>query len=679
MTFENLDIIKPILDAILEEGYITPSEIQQEALPLILEGRDLLASAQTGTGKTAAFALPIIQSLYLNKEDQNKRGPIKALVLAPTRELAEQIKASFKIYASKINVKVGAIYGGASQKAQEGMLNKGIDVLVATPGRLIDLMNQKIVKLNEVEYFVLDEADTLLDMGFIRDVKFIKGFIPKERQTLMFSATISKEVSSLASELLVDPVQLELAPPTMMLDKINHSVFFIDKKNKKEALLDLLTQPELESVLVFTRTKHGANKLVTYLEEYGLECDAIHGNKSQNKRQQALDDFKARKLRVLVATDIAARGIDINELSHVINFDLPESPETYIHRIGRTGRKGLKGEAYSFCSPDERGLLREIEKHTGLTLKVKELVPVSEDSKFRKVIDIILDNEKKNKEENIKTREKTLASTSPRDFGQKRENSKKTKNMYHNKAAEAFIEVEEETKKSRSASFKKTKKSYNKQNPEFANFEVSEEATDSRAKNTYGDKRERSRSSYNDRRVSEKRAYGKSTSERGDRSYGKPYAERGEKKSYGEKDNKRSYRYDDRAPSRGNARKSNGDTSFGRKSYNDSEAARSENFRAMTDRPSRGPRKAYGDKNSRSNEGRDKRSSWNKDGYSKNVEFTGRPKSPNRPKRDNRDKGHVDVTEKELYSKKPASRSYGNKSRSAYKSSKPKNRNFRKD
>lgn len=385
MTFQNLEIIRPILDAISLEGYENPSPIQVEAMPIIFSGRDLLASAQTGTGKTAAFAIPIVQSLHLNKIPDTPRI-IKALVLAPTRELAEQIKVSFRTYIGQLNLKVGAVYGGVAQKGQESMLNKGIDILIATPGRLIDLMKQKLVKLSEVKYFVLDEADTLLDMGFINDVKYIKGFIPRERQTMMFSATISKSVANLASTLLNDPQQLELAPADLMLENINHSMFYANKNHKNELLLDLLTNPTLVSVLVFTRTKRGANDLAKFLGEYGLKVDAIHGNKTQGKRQLALDNFKTRKTRVLIATDIAARGIDIDDLSHVINYDLPENGETYVHRIGRTGRKGLKGEAISFVSKNEVGLLKAIQRHTGLDIKVLKLEPVKADSKFQKVV-----------------------------------------------------------------------------------------------------------------------------------------------------------------------------------------------------------------------------------------------------------------------------------------------------
>ncbi len=387
MTFKDLKIIDPILVAIDKEGYDTPSPIQVEAIPLLLAGHDLLASAQTGTGKTAAFAIPIIQNIIKDKASEAEPGNriLRALILAPTRELAEQIKQSFKTYAGDLNIKTGAIYGGASQRAQEVMLKKGLDVLIATPGRLMDLMKQKIVKLNTVKYFVLDEADNLLDMGFIKDVRYIKGFVPKTRQTMMFSATISLEIANLSTELLAMPKTLSMAPPQLMLDTIRHAVFFVEKKDKFELLLDLLTNKELASVLVFMRTKHTANKLVEQLEEYGVRVDAIHGNKSQNARQKALNDFKAKKIRVLIATDIAARGIDIDDLTHVINFDLPDTAETYVHRIGRTGRRGLSGEAYTFCSNAERPLLKAVEKFTNLKLEVLTLEPVSADSKFKKI------------------------------------------------------------------------------------------------------------------------------------------------------------------------------------------------------------------------------------------------------------------------------------------------------
>ncbi len=372
MKFEELNIIAPILKAIAHEGYLEPSPIQEQSIPVLLEGRDILASAQTGTGKTAAFAVPIIQGLYNQDKDPGYKKHIQALILAPTRELAEQIKDSFRNYSRNLGIKTEVVYGGVSQRNQETALNRGFDVLIATPGRLIDLMNQRLVNLNSVKYFVLDEADRMLDMGFIHDVKRIVSSMPKERQTMLFSATIPNEILKLANDLLVNPVRIEVTPPEAMIDKIKQSVFHVAKKDKSSLLLDLLVNQKLESVLIFTRTKHGANKLVKELQGYGVKADAIHGNKSQSKRQAALLAFKTKKLRVLVATDIAARGIDINELSHVINYDLPETPETYVHRMGRTGRAGLSGEAYSFCSQDENHLLLSIEKHIRMSIPVEE-------------------------------------------------------------------------------------------------------------------------------------------------------------------------------------------------------------------------------------------------------------------------------------------------------------------
>ena len=372
MKFEALNIIEPILKAIAHEGYTEPSPIQEQAIPVLLDGKDILASAQTGTGKTAAFAVPIIQGLYNQDREPGQKKHIQALILAPTRELAEQIKDSFRNYSRNLGIKTEVVYGGVSQKHQETALHRGFDVLIATPGRLIDLMNQRLVNLNSVKYFVLDEADRMLDMGFIHDVRRIMVSMPTKRQTMLFSATIPNEILKLANELLKDPVRIEVTPPETMVDKIKQSVYHVAKKDKTSLLLDLLVNPELESVLIFTRTKHGANKLVKELLSYNVKADAIHGNKSQSKRQAALLQFKTKKLRVLVATDIAARGIDINELTHVINYDLPETPETYVHRMGRTGRAGLSGEAYSFCSQDENHLLLSMEKHIRMSIPVEE-------------------------------------------------------------------------------------------------------------------------------------------------------------------------------------------------------------------------------------------------------------------------------------------------------------------
>jgi ATP-dependent RNA helicase RhlE len=409
MTFQDLKIIAPILKAIEEEGYSIPTPIQEQAIPVLFEGHDILGSAQTGTGKTAAFAVPIIQALYENNRTHNGKRQIQALVLAPTRELADQIKDSFRNYSRNLGIKSEVVYGGVSQRSQEVALNRGIDVLIATPGRLLDLMHQGLVNLEFVKYFVLDEADRMLDMGFIMDVNKIVARIPKERQTMLFSATIPNEILKLANSLLKDPVRIEVTPPETMLEMITQSLYFVTKKDKTNLLIDLLVNPKLASVLIFTRTKHGANKLVKELLSYGVKADAIHGNKSQNNRQQALLNFKNGKIRVLVATDIAARGIDIDELSTVINYDLPESPETYVHRMGRTGRAGLSGVAYTFCSQDEVHLLMAIEKHN------KESIPIVENHLFKAIIDI------SNTSTSRKSQQKTTAKKE-----QTKNNSRKT-------------------------------------------------------------------------------------------------------------------------------------------------------------------------------------------------------------------------------------------------------------
>ncbi len=369
MSFKNLGIIPEILKAVENEGYDTPSPIQEQAIPVLLQQKDVLASAQTGTGKTAAFSIPIIQGLYQDKLKYDKKH-IRALILAPTRELAEQIKDSFRGYSLHMGLKTEVIYGGVSQKSQEKVLRNGVDILVATPGRLLDLINQGLVKLQFVKYLVLDEADHMLDMGFIKDVRKIVSHVKDMHQTMMFSATLPKEILSFANELLFNPVRIEITPPEAMLDKIDHSLYFVTKKDKTNLLIELLVNPKMASVLVFTRTKHGANKLVKELLAYGVKADAIHGNKSQNMRQTALNNFKVKRTRVLVATDIAARGIDVDDLSHVINYDLPESPETYVHRIGRTGRAKKTGIAMSFCSQDELHLLRAIEKTNQMSIPV---------------------------------------------------------------------------------------------------------------------------------------------------------------------------------------------------------------------------------------------------------------------------------------------------------------------
>ncbi|BEG98312.1 DEAD/DEAH box helicase [Bacteroides sedimenti] len=366
MTFEQLDLIAPILKALQKEGYTSPTPIQEQSIPIVLQGKDLLGCAQTGTGKTAAFSIPILQKLY--KSEKNKG--IKALVLTPTRELAIQIDESFTSYGRFTGVRHTVIFGGVPQKPQTDALKRGIDVLIATPGRLLDLINQGFISLKSLEYFVLDEADRMLDMGFIHDIKRILPLLPKTRQTLFFSATMPPEISKLASTILSKPEKVEVTPVSSTAEVIQQSVYFVGKSDKKKLLIHLLKNPAIESVLVFTRTKHGADKLAKLLIKEGIEAAAIHGNKSQNARQRALTTFKDHTLRVLIATDIAARGIDVDLLSHVINYELPNVPETYVHRIGRTGRAGNEGIAISFCEPEELPYLKDIQKLTGQSIPV---------------------------------------------------------------------------------------------------------------------------------------------------------------------------------------------------------------------------------------------------------------------------------------------------------------------
>lgn len=362
MLFKDLDIIEQIQKALKEEGYKKPTPIQEKSIPYLLEGKDLLGCAQTGTGKTASFAIPILQSIYKNKKSSKGKKDIKALILAPTRELAIQIEENFKAYSKYMDINSLVIFGGVSQNPQTKALKEGVDVLIATPGRLLDLYNQKFINLNKVEYFVLDEADSMLDMGMIHDVKRIIKYLPNKRQNIFFSATMPKEISKLADSIFKNPEKVEVAPVSSTTETVEQSIYFVGKKQKRALLIELLQDKSMESVLVFSRTKHGANKITEDLIKSGIESAAIHGNKSQNARQLALSNFKKGKIRVLVATDIAARGIDIDELSHVINYDLPEVAETYVHRIGRTGRAGRSGKAIAFCSMEERDLHKAIEK-----------------------------------------------------------------------------------------------------------------------------------------------------------------------------------------------------------------------------------------------------------------------------------------------------------------------------
>lgn len=369
MTFNELNIMPAILKALTKENYTSPTPIQEQSIPAVLAGRDLLGCAQTGTGKTAAFSVPIIQLLSESSQNRSNTGRrIRSLILTPTRELAIQIADNIKAYSQYTDIRCTAIVGGVSQKAQERALSQGADILIATPGRLIDLINQKRVDLQHVEILVLDEADRMLDMGFIHDVKRIIAKMPTKRQTLFFSATMPTEISKLIKTLLVNPVKVEITPVSSTADRINQCIYLLESGNKQNQLNLLLQDQSIVSALVFTRTKRGADRVTRDLAKVNVSAQAIHGNKSQNDRQNALRNFKSGATRVLVATDIAARGIDIDELSHVINFNLPNIPETYVHRIGRTGRAGLSGTAISFCEVDELPFLKDIEKLIGKTI-----------------------------------------------------------------------------------------------------------------------------------------------------------------------------------------------------------------------------------------------------------------------------------------------------------------------
>jgi len=362
MSFEKLNLIEPILKALKTEGYTQPTPIQEEAIPIVLSRKDLLGCAQTGTGKTAAFAIPILQILHQEKDIKAGSRTIKTLILTPTRELAIQIGESFTAYGKHTGIRHTVIFGGVSQKSQTDALRMGVDILIATPGRLLDLMNQKYVHLHHISMFVLDEADRMLDMGFIHDIKKVIAKLPSRRQSLFFSATMPPEISKLADTILVNPEKVAVTPVSSTVDTIKQELYYVDKKDKKSLLIHLLKDKSIVTALVFTRTKHGADKVSKDLIKFGIKAEAIHGNKSQNARQRALASFKSKETRVLVATDIAARGIDVDELSHVINFELPNVPETYVHRIGRTGRAGLSGIAMSFCDAEEKDFLKDIHK-----------------------------------------------------------------------------------------------------------------------------------------------------------------------------------------------------------------------------------------------------------------------------------------------------------------------------
>jgi len=370
LLFKDLNLIEPILRALNTEGYSTPTPIQDQSIPVALAGRDLLGCAQTGTGKTAAFAIPILQHLYAEKSNGQRTKGIRALILTPTRELAIQIDESIAAYGRHLGLKHLVVFGGVSQHPQTAALRSGTDILIATPGRLLDLMQQGYISLSNIGIFVLDEADRMLDMGFIHDVKKVIAKLPSKRQTLFFSATMPNEIATLADSILNEPVRVEVTPVSSTAQTIQQSMFFVEKTDKKHLLLHLLKDRSIERVLVFARTKHGSDKVVKDLANHGVPAEAIHGNKSQNARQRALSNFKSGATRVLVATDIAARGIDVDNLTHVINYELPNVPETYVHRIGRTGRAGASGTAFSFCDREEREFLRDIQKLIGVTIPV---------------------------------------------------------------------------------------------------------------------------------------------------------------------------------------------------------------------------------------------------------------------------------------------------------------------
>ncbi|MCX6277491.1 MAG: DEAD/DEAH box helicase [Bacteroidetes bacterium] len=379
MSFEQLLLIEPILLALKSEGYLKPTPIQEKAIPVVLQRRDLLGCAQTGTGKTAAFALPIIQLLYNEKQlqqNQSKRV-IRALVVTPTRELAIQIGESFATYGKHTSIRCQVIFGGVPQNPQTNTLKAGTDILVATPGRLLDLIDQKFVSLEHLSFFILDEADRMLDMGFIHDVRRIITKLPAKRQSLFFSATMPPEIQKLSSSILVNPVKVEVAPVESTSNLIRQALYYVEKTDKRSLLLHLLKDPSIASALVFTRTKHGADRVCKDLNKGGVKAAAIHGNKTQSARQNALSSFRNKTLRVLVATDLASRGIDVEQLSHVINFEIPNIPETYVHRIGRTGRAGVNGIALSFCDRDEKAYMKDIIKLTA------RKIPVIEDHPFR--------------------------------------------------------------------------------------------------------------------------------------------------------------------------------------------------------------------------------------------------------------------------------------------------------
>jgi ATP-dependent RNA helicase RhlE len=376
MTFKELGIIDPILNALEDKGYTNPTPIQEQSIPILLSGKDLLGCAQTGTGKTASFAIPIIQQMVEKRSDEKGKRTVKALIVTPTRELAIQIEENFKEYSKNTNLKNTVIFGGVKQGAQTAALRQGVDILIATPGRLLDLISQKFITLRDIQYFVLDEADQMLDMGFIHDIKKIIALLPKKRQSLFFSATMPKASAELSSQILGDYERVDIEPEQATAEKVEQGVYFVSKGDKNQLLVHLLKTENKGATLVFSRTKHGADKIVRVLIKHNITAAAIHGNKSQPQRQKALSAFKEGKMNVLVATDIAARGIDVSDMPLVINYDLPNVPETYVHRIGRTGRAKASGTALSFCDQEEKAYLKDIQK------LISQVVPVMKDNPY---------------------------------------------------------------------------------------------------------------------------------------------------------------------------------------------------------------------------------------------------------------------------------------------------------
>ena len=403
--FENLGLIQPLLKAIKEKNYTEPTQIQSKSIPLVLSGQDVLGCAQTGTGKTAAFAIPILQHLYQERHGKSNSRKIRSLIITPTRELAIQIAESFTLYGKYTKIRNTVIFGGVKQRAQTDALRRGVDILVATPGRLLDLMDQGYIRLNDVEYFVLDEADRMLDMGFINDIRKIIAKLPVKRQSLFFSATMPRKIVELSHKILRNPTKVEVSPEAPTVEIIQQNLYYTNRASKKDLLFHILRDSKIEHVLLFSRTKHGCDRIVRNLKSQKIKAAAIHGDKTQNNRQKALEQFKAGEIRVLVATDIAARGIDINKLKYVINYDIPNISETYVHRIGRTGRAGEEGSAISICEPEENGYIRDIEK------LIKRKITVVENNPFPQTDKPMTASEKKEWEKEKQKRKNKFFAT----------------------------------------------------------------------------------------------------------------------------------------------------------------------------------------------------------------------------------------------------------------------------